>query len=107
MKKILLILFTVTISIAGCNDKIDIHNTKWQSIDTLACVEFQDSLCLFVNTSRYTGHKDSILTEYSYIRDTITFIPLQDHITFDSRFLVTDSGMVNLNRGVVVAKQIK
>lgn len=107
MNKILLVLLVIVLSMSGCTHKTDIRNTKWQSIDSLNLIEFRDSTCLFVDISEYTGYKDSIWAEYTNIQDTITFIPLQEYITFDARFLVTDSGLVNLNSRIVVANRIE
>lgn len=107
MKKILLILLIVGLSISGCTHKTDIRNTKWQSIDSLNLIEFRDSTCLFVDISKHTGNKDSIWAKYTNIQDTITLIPLQEYITFNAQFIVTDSGLVNLKRHIVVAKRIK
>lgn len=107
MKMILLILIVIVLSMSGCTHKSDIRNTKWQSIDSLNMIEFRDSTCLFVDISKYTGNKDSIWAKYTNVQDTITLIPLQEHITFNTRFLVTDSGLVNLKKHIVVAKEIK
>lgn len=107
MKKILLTLLVIVISMSGCYHKTDIRNTKWLSIDSLNMIEFRDSTCLFVDISKYTGNKDSIWAKYTNIQDTITLIPLQEHITFNTRFLVTDSGLVNLKKNIVVAKKTK
>ena len=107
MKKILLILLMIVPSMYGCSHKTDIRNTKWQSFDSLNMIEFGDSTCLFVDISKYTGNKDSIWAKYTNVQDTITLIPLQEHITFNTRFLVTDSGLVNLKKHIVVAKEIK
>lgn len=107
MKTILLILLMTVLSMSGCTHKTEIHNTKWKTIDSLNLIEFRDSTCLLIDISKYTGHKDSIWVKYTNIQDTITLIPLQEYITFDARLLVTDSGLVNLNKRIVIAKRIE
>ncbi len=102
----LLFLFALAFVSTGCSETSSIKHTKWLAIDGVDIIEFEDSTCLVTSTSKYTNHKDSIFAKYTIHNDTITLIPLQEYITFDAKFLSTDSGLVNFKKRIVVARKI-
>lgn len=103
-------VFMVAIaSLSSCSSNFkasDIKNTKWVTTDKIDFIEFMDSTCLVTNTSKRTQNKDTILAKYEIHKDTIKLIPLQEFVEFRTDFLVTDSGLVNLRRNIVVAHKI-